>query len=109
MEIVWSNLATEGLLSVLEYVETSFGSRVSQRVYADLTGYIETLARFPNLGIHDDLFSTETLEVRYLIYKQNIIYYLIHKEVIYVLSIANSNQSPEHIRKVIADYLRSYK
>lgn len=65
MEIVWSYLATEGLLSILEYVETTFGSRVSQRVYTELTGYIETLA--------------------------------------------NSNQSPEHIRKVIADYLRSYK
>lgn len=109
MEIVWSYLATEGLLSILEYVETNFGSHVSQRIYTDLTGYIETLALFPKLGIHDDLFSTETLEVRYLIYKQNIIYYLIYKEVIYVLSIANSNQSPEHIHKAITDYLRSYK
>ena len=109
MEIVWSSLATEGLLSILEYVETDFGSYVSQRVYTDLTGYIETLIQFPNLGIHDELFSTVNLEVRYLIYKQNIIYYLIYKETIYILSIANSNQSPERIRKVISDYLRSYK
>ena len=85
MEIIWSYLATEGLLSVVEYVETSFGSHVSQRVYIALTRYIETLTQFPNLGIHDDLFSTETLEVRYLIYNQNIIYYLIYKEVIYAV------------------------
>ena len=94
MEIVWSSFATEGLFSILEYVETDFGSRVSQRVYTD---------------IHDDIFSTETLEVRYLICKQNIIYYLIYKETIYLLSIANSNQSSDRIRKVIADYLRLYK
>ena len=55
------------------------------------------------------IFSTETLEVRYLICKQNIIYYLIYKETIYLLSIANSNQSSDRIRKVIADYLRLYK
>lgn len=109
MEIVWSYLATEGLLSVLEYVEKEFGSRIAQRVYTDLTGYIDTLTSFPNLGIHDDAFSTDILEVRYLIYKQNIIYYLIYKDTIYVISIANSNQSPERIRKMIADYLRSYK
>ena len=72
-------------------------------------GYIETLTKFPNLGIHDDIFSTETLEVRYLICKQNIIYYLIYKETIYLLSIANSNQYSDRIRKVIADYLRLYK
>lgn len=109
MEIVWSYLATEGLLSVLEYVEKEFGSRISQRVYADLTGYIETLTSFPNLGIHDDIFSTYNFEVRYLIFKQNIIYYMIYKDTIYIISIANSSQSPERIRKVIADYLRSYK
>lgn len=109
MEIVWSHLATEGLLSVLEYVDEKFGSRIAQRVYADLTGYIENLASFPNLGIHDEVFSTDNLEVRYLIFKQNIIYYLIHKETIYIISIANSNQSSEHIRKLITDYLRSYK
>ena len=109
MEIIWSSLATEGLLSILEYVEADFGSHVSQRVYTDLTGYIENLAQFPSLGIHDELFSTASLEVRYLIYKQNIIYYLINKDTIYLLSIANSNQSPERIRKVISDYLRSYQ
>lgn len=109
MEIVWSSFATEGLFSILEYVETDFGSRVSQRVYTDIMGYIETLTKFPNLGIHDDIFSTETLEVRYLICRQNIIYYLIYKETIYLLSIANSNQSSDRIRKVIADYLRLYK
>ena len=80
MEIVWSSFATEGLFSILEYVETDFGSRVSQRVYTDIMGYIETLTKFPNQGIHDDIFSTETLEVRYLICKQNIIYYLIYNE-----------------------------
>ncbi len=28
-ELVWSSFATEGLFSILEYVETDFGSRVS--------------------------------------------------------------------------------
>ena len=46
MEIVWSSFATEGLFSILEYVETDFGSRVSQRVYTDIMGYIETLTKF---------------------------------------------------------------
>ena len=46
MEIVWSSFATEGLFSILEYVETDFGSRVSQRVYTDIMGYIETLTSF---------------------------------------------------------------
>ena len=48
MEIVWSSFATEGIFSILEYVETDFGSRVSQRVYTDIMGYIETLTKFPN-------------------------------------------------------------
>ena len=48
MEIVWSSFATEGLFSILEYVETDFRSRVSQRVYTDIMGYIETLTKFPN-------------------------------------------------------------
>lgn len=109
MEIVWSSLATEELLSILEYVESDFDIRVSQRVYEELTNHINLLADFPLLGIHDELYSTENIEVRYLINKQNIIYYLIYKKAVYVLSIANCNQSPERIQKNIADYLRHFK
>ncbi len=111
MEIVWSSLAVEHFLRVLEYVETSFGSSVAQKTQLKIQDKIARLEHHPRIGTPDGEYSflIDNLEVRHIILQPNIIYYLIDGDKIVIVSILHSRQSPETIQEIITDFLKQYK
>ncbi|WP_455634898.1 type II toxin-antitoxin system RelE/ParE family toxin [Parabacteroides sp.] len=111
MEVVWSSLAIEHFLWVLEYVETSFGSSIAQKTQRKIQDKIARLENHPRIGTPDGDYSflINNLEVRHIILLPNIIYYLIDGDKVVIVSILHSRQSPESVQEIITDFLKQYK
>ena len=111
MEIVWSSLAIEHLICVLNYVEEQFGALTAQKTHQKIVSKINQLIKYPQIGIPDFNFYSFVgeVEVRYLTLSPNLIYYLIDGSEVVVVAILHSQQSPETIRKVVTGFLKDYK
>jgi toxin ParE1/3/4 len=111
MEIVWSSLATEHFVCVLNYVEKHFGFLIAQKTYNTIITGINRLAVFPQTGTPDfDLSSfIKDIEIRHLIFTPNIVYYLIDHNEIVIVAIVHSKQSPETVRGIISGFLEQYR
>lgn len=113
MEIVWSDLAREQLLDILNYVSEQFGSMTAAKTYNKIHSAVNLLKSFPRLGMRDpdlselDLFSST--EVRRLLVNPNMIFYAEFDGIILILTILNVRQSPETIRKSVAVFLKTYQ
>lgn len=106
VEIVWSRLAKETLVLVLDYIQTSFGDVVAKKVYTKINNHVDSLAFFPRIGILDKRYSSEILEVRYIVSTPNIIHYTIVEDVIIIISVFDTRRSVETIETVIRDFLK---
>ena len=106
VEIVWSRLAKETLALVLDYIQTSFGDVVAKKVYTKINNHVDSLAFFPRIGILDKRYSSEILEVRYIVSTPNIIHYTIVEDVIIIISVFDTRRSVETIETVIRDFLK---
>ena len=73
MEVVWSRLAKETLVDILNYVESNYGRIVATKVYDRINRHVETLMLFPRIGVRVPLYANNEIEVRYLINTPNII------------------------------------
>ena len=100
MGITWSPAATDDFLSILKKVEELFGKMIAIKVSNKIQLHIGLLSSFPQIGVRDAIFSTADRDVRYLINTPNLIY---------IISICDSRQSPETIRQRISELLRQYK
>lgn len=111
MEIVWSSLAVEHLIYVLNYVEEQFGVLTAQKTHQKIISKVNQLIKFPQIGIPDFNFFSAVgeLEVRYLILSPNIVYYLIDGNEVVVVAVLHSRQSLETIHKIITNFLKDYK
>ena len=106
VEIVWSRLAKETLALVLDYIQTSFGDVVAKKVYTKINNHVDSLAFFPRIGILDKRYSSEILEVRYIVSTPNIIHYTIVEDVIIIISVFDTRRSVETIETLIRDFLK---
>ncbi|WP_025069252.1 type II toxin-antitoxin system RelE/ParE family toxin [Bacteroides gallinarum] len=109
MEIIWSPVATDDFLTILRSVKDLFGNAISTKVAERIQLHVGLLSSFPRIGVRDITFSTANREVRYLVNTPNLIYYVIEQDTIYIVSICDSRQSPETIRRIISEQLSRYK
>ena len=104
MEIVWSPLAVDSLTAVIEYVSDNFGPIVAQKTTEKILSRINRLADYPEIGIPDfELSRHRGVMVRHLIMPPNLVYYLIDNDVVVIVVVAHSKQSPQTIRKLVSD------
>ena len=54
MEVIWSNMATKHLESILEYVEQEFGDKTAEKTLSKISDKVERIAKFPTSGIKAD-------------------------------------------------------
>ena len=54
MEVIWSNMATKHLESILEYVEQEFGDKTAVKTLSKISDKVERIAKFPTSGIKND-------------------------------------------------------
>lgn len=64
----------------------------------------ETLA-----GVKDSLFSTDEMEIRYVINTPNIIHYAIIQNTIIIISVFDTRRSPDTINKIVRDFIEYNK
>lgn len=106
MEIIWLPSALYDFACLLDNVEALFGHLVAVKVRQKLTSHINLLASFPRIGVHDSDFSDASREIRYLVNTPNLIYYAISRNEIVIISILDSRQSPETIRRILTENLK---
>ena len=59
MEVIWSNMATKHLESILEYVEQEFGDKTAEKTLSKISDKVERIAKFPTSRIKADNYSTD--------------------------------------------------
>lgn len=106
MEIIWSHSAKETLAEVLLYVEENFDSMASMKVFAKINNHIDSLAFFPRIGVRDSRFSTDEIEVRYIVNTPNIIHYAIVRDVVIIISVFDTRRSPDTISSMVESFLK---
>lgn len=111
MEIVWSTLAIEHLINILDYVDEHFGTLISQKTHQKILSKIDRLVDSPQMGILNNDFSllAAGVEVRHLLIAPNVIYYIIDCDKIVISAVLHSHQSPDSVREVISQFLKEYK
>lgn len=109
MEVVWSRLAKETLISILEYVENNFNSTIAWKAYCKIREHVDSLALFPRIGMRDCTLSTPKMEIRYIVNASNIIHYGIIENTIIIISIFDTRRSPDTIDKVVKKFIEHYK
>lgn len=98
-KIVWSKLATQNLLSILEYfVVRNYSSEYSRKLNKQIKTSIHLLQKFPYIG-----FLTDVENVRGLIEGNYVIFYKIEETEIVIISIwdtrSDSKTEEQHKRR----------
>ena len=109
MEVIWSNIATKHLESILEYVENEFGENTAAKTLSKISDKVERLSSYPTSGIIDEKYSTSSYIVRHITIAPNIIYYLCYPDAIVIAAIVHSKQSPRTINSILKRFLDSFE
>lgn len=109
MEIKWSDLALRQLDDLLDYVEEHFGSRTAIKTLEKINSKVNRLMIFPESGTPDFGYSalseSDSVLIRHLMIDPNVVYYNVDGDVINVMAIAHSRQSPKTVAKMIKRFL----
>ena len=109
MEVIWSNIATKHLESILEYVEYEFGENTAVKTLSIISDKVKRLSSYPTSGIKDANYSTSLYTVRHVTIVPNIIYYLCYPDAIVIAAIVHTKQSPRTINSILRRFLDSYE
>ena len=109
MEVKWSDLALKQLDDILDYVEERFGSRTAIKTLEKINSKVNRLMLFPESGSPDFGYSTlvesGSILIRHLKIEPNVVYYNVDGDVINVMAIAHSKQSPMTVASMIKRFL----
>lgn len=109
MEVKLSDLALRQLDAILDYVEECFGSRTAIKTLEKINYKVNRLMLFPESGSPDFCYSTlaesESILIRHLKIDLNVVYYNVDGDVINVMAIAHSKQSPKTVSSMIKRFL----
>ena len=109
MEVIWSNVATKHLDSILKYVEQEFGNKTAGNTLLKISEKVQRLSKFPTSGIRDEHYSTDQYTVRHVTIAPNIICYLCYPDAIVIAAIVHSKQSPRTINSILKRFLDSFE
>lgn len=101
MEVIWSRLAQNTLIEILQYIEERFNSTTAQKVADSIIEYTYLLESFPRMGVIDNRLSTAEIEVRSINCKRNVIYYILNEHTIIIAAIFDTRRNPEIIKRII--------
>ena len=86
----WLKEANQELLSTLDYIQSSFGEQIVQKVYSEVSARIKQLQTFPNSGIRYTDLTYKGNEVRISHMKKSSIIYCYDDETLFVLAFWNN-------------------
>ena len=108
MEVIWTDMATQQLGNIVEYVESEFGRSIAVKTLDKINSKIIRLSHFPESGIFDRTMSDDKYTMRHIILDPNVIYYLLTDNVMIIIAIAHIKQSPSTVRNMIKNSLEQY-
>ena len=108
MEISWSEMALHQLDEILDKVQDDYGERIAYKTYDKIDKKVNGLLRFPESGTPDYKYSSLTTNnqvlIRHLLVYPNVIYYNVDGDVINIMLIAHTKQSPRTVINMIRRY-----
>ncbi len=109
MEIVWSALAVRDLSDIALYISDKFGDSVSEKSINKIVQKVERLRRFPKIGTLDRSYSTSAFSVHYIIFPPNVIYYLLEKDTIVIMTVIHVKRSQSYVNKRLECFFEDFE
>ena len=101
-------MATQQLADIAEYVADNFGRRTAIKTIDKITQKVNGLLRFPKSGSFDKKMSNDKYTMRHIILAPNVIYYIVSDNILVIIAIAHTKQSPQTVRNMIKKSLEHY-
>ncbi|MBW8050687.1 MAG: type II toxin-antitoxin system RelE/ParE family toxin [Cytophagales bacterium] len=93
--IEWSDTAKQQYQQVIEYLKTEWSVKDAENFIERVNKIITLISRFPGIGRK----SVKRKRVRkYLLTRQNMLFYEIKKNTIFLLAIYDTRQNPDKIK-----------
>lgn len=108
MEVTWTDMATQQLANIAEYVADNFGKNTAIKTIDKITKRIDGLLRFPESGTYDKKLSNNKYTMRHITLDPNVVYYLTSDNALIIIAIAHTKQSPNTVRKMIKQSLEQF-
>ncbi len=101
MKVYWTNFASKKLQAVFDYYKEVAGKRVADKIIKGIIKYTYNLEKNQKIGSIETFLKTNSIEYRYLIYKNyKIIYWvIIEKNRIEIIHIFDCRQDPEKLNQ----------
>jgi plasmid stabilization system protein ParE len=91
-KIIWTDIATEDFLNIVNYLEIEWSDRISENFIIDCYAKLDLLAKMPMIGIASGLYDNVR---RILITKNIALYYEVKSQEVVLLNFFDVRQSPE--------------
>ncbi len=91
-KIIWTDIATEDFLHIVNYLEIEWSDRISENFIVDCYSKLDLLAKVPMIGMASGLYDNMR---RILITKNIALYYEVKSQDIVLLNFFDLRQSPE--------------
>ena len=70
---------------------------------------VESLKQFPESGVLDTAYSSPSFSVHHITLNPNVIYYLLEKDTIVVMSLIHVKRSPRYVNRLLKAFLEQYE
>jgi plasmid stabilization system protein ParE len=91
-KIIWTDIATEDFLNIVNYLEIEWSDRISENFIVDCYAKLDLLAKSPMIGTASGLYKNVR---RILITKNIALYYEVKLQEVVLLNFFDLRQSPE--------------
>ena len=109
MELKWSELASQQLVDIVEYVGDEYGKNTALKTLDKILSNVDGLLKFPESGRLDRAYSSDLYTVRHVSCGPNVIYYLVDGEMLQVIAIAHSKLSSQKVVAMMERFLEHYE
>lgn len=101
-------MALSQLKNILIKVQEDYGQRTAQKTYDKIDSKVNSLLRFPEIGTPDynysSLSANGSVLVRHILVVPNVIFYNVDGDIINVMLLAHTKQSPKTVKNMMKRY-----
>lgn len=100
-EVIWHPSASIDFEEVIGYVFHKFGKTAAKKLYEEVMERMETVSRFPNIGVKYEGRTYHNNEVRVMNIRQNALVYAVDKYEITIIVFWSNRQNPKCLPKLV--------
>lgn len=100
-EVIWHPSASIEFEEVIGYVFHKFGRTAARKINEEVMERMETVSKFPNIGVKYEGITYHNNEVRMMSIRQNALVYAVDKCKITIIVFWSNRQNPMHLAKLV--------